>query len=344
MLLINTGYYMALILGIETSCDETGIALYDSQKGIMAHALYSQIALHNQYGGVVPELASRDHVKKIIPLINQCALDANIKLKDIDAIAYTTGPGLNGALLIGASVANGLAFSLNKPVIPIHHLEGHLLSPFLCEDKPSMPFIALLVSGGHSQLIAVKQIGEYTILGDTLDDAAGEAFDKTAKMLNLPYPGGKYIALLAQNGIEEFKLPRPMLHSNDLQFSFSGLKTAVATLIHKLGGVETLTQQTKCNIAKSIEESITDVLVKKSVAALKTTGIYQLVVSGGVSANLQLRHKLGQIPEIKVYYPPLDLCTDNGAMIALAGSMRYHLAKFDYNFSVTPRYPLELIV
>ena len=334
---------MALILGIETSCDETGIALYDTQRGLIADSLYSQIALHNEYGGVVPELASRDHIKRITPLLNECMKKSGLTLSNIDAIAYTSGPGLNGALLIGASFANGLAFSLKKPVIPIHHLEGHLLSPFLSGDKPTLPFIALLVSGGHSQLIMVKNIGEYTILGDTLDDAAGEAFDKTAKMLNLPYPGGKYIAELATRGIDEFNLPRPMLHSHNLQMSFSGLKTAVVTLVHKLGGIDNIPDTTKCNIAKSIEESITDVLVKKSTQALIDTGITQLVVSGGVSANQTLRNKLNQLNGIKVYYPPLKFCTDNGAMIAIAGAMRYQLAKYEYNFEVNPRYQLTSI-
>lgn len=331
---------MTIILGIETSCDETGIAIYSSESGLVANVLYSQIALHNQYGGVVPELASRDHVRKIIPLLDKCFTSAKIKASDIDAIAYTCGPGLNGALLIGAGVANGLAFSLNKPVIPIHHLEGHLLSPFLAEEKPSTPFIALLVSGGHSQLIAVNSIGNYSIIGDTLDDAAGEAFDKTAKMLNLPYPGGKYIAEMAQYGTEIHKLPRPMVERHDLQMSFSGLKTATATLITKLGGVGNMDRQTKYNIAKSIEEAITDVLVKKAMLALKATGISQLVVSGGVSANTTLRNKLSAITGTKVYYPPLQFCTDNGAMIAIAGYMRYTAAQYDYSFSVKPRYPL----
>lgn len=334
---------MSLILGIETSCDETGVALYDTNLGLLANTLFSQIALHDQYGGVVPELASRDHVRKIIPLINQCVEDAHVLLTDIDAIAYTTGPGLNGALLVGASVANALAYSLDIPTIPIHHLEGHLLSPFLSVDKPQLPFIALLVSGGHSQIISVEKIGQYTILGDTLDDAAGEAFDKTAKMLNLPYPGGKYIAQLAKNGVEEFRLPRPMEHSGDLQMSFSGLKTAVLTLIHKLGGLENIKETTKNNIAKSIEEAITDILVKKSHLAIQQTNINQLVVSGGVSANLTLRNKLSQLKGVNTFYPPLELCTDNGAMIAIAGAMRLQTAQFNYNYSVSPRFPLTSI-
>ncbi|MCC2624468.1 MAG: tsaD [Burkholderiales bacterium] len=331
---------MALILGIETSCDETGIALYDLATGLIAHTLYSQISLHAQYGGVVPELASRDHTKRIIPLIKQCLVDANLDLGMIDAIAYTAGPGLNGALLVGASVANALAFSLNKPVIPIHHLEGHLLSPFLCETKPGLPFIALLVSGGHTQIIAVEAIGKYTLLGDTLDDAAGEAFDKTAKLLGLPYPGGKYLAELAVHGQDIYNLPRPMLHSHDLNFSFSGLKTAVLTLVNKITEQEEMTLPIKQNLAASIEESITDVLVKKVADAVSQTGINTVVVSGGVSANLKLRKKMNKIPNATVFYPPLDLCTDNGAMIALAGAHRFKAAKFDYSFSVYPRYEL----
>ena len=335
-----------LILGIETSCDETGVALYDEQRGLIADTLYSQIELHRLYGGVVPELASRDHVRKIIPLIDECLRKANVNKHDIDAIAYTAGPGLNGALLVGAGVANGLAYSLNKPVIPIHHLEGHILSPLLSVEKPSVPFLALLVSGGHSQIIAVHAIGEYEILGDTLDDAAGEAFDKTAKMLGLPYPGGRYIAELAMSGVEEFKLPRPMEHSKDLTMSFSGLKTAVLTLIHKLEqqGLNPRQAPLINNIAKSIEEAICDILVKKSITALKQTGIKQLVVSGGVSANLNLRSKLDIATKqigVNVFYPPLHLCTDNGAMIALAGYYRFKVAKYDYNFSVHPRWDLS---
>ncbi|MFN8770849.1 MAG: tRNA (adenosine(37)-N6)-threonylcarbamoyltransferase complex transferase subunit TsaD [Neisseriaceae bacterium] len=331
---------MTTILGIETSCDETGIALYNSEQGLIAEALHSQISLHNQYGGVVPELASRDHIRRLVPLLQQCLEQTQISINDIDAIAYTTGPGLNGALLTGAGFANGLAFRLNKPTIPIHHLEGHILSPFLANKKPILPFIALLVSGGHSQLIAVHEIGKYIILGDTLDDAAGEAFDKTAKMLNLPYPGGKYLSELAQYGEDVYKLPRPMIDRNDLHMSFSGLKTAVATLITKLGGIDNINYQTKCNIAKSIEESITDVLVKKSIRALNQTNISQLVISGGVSANTTLRSKLSAISNIEVFYPPLNLCTDNGAMIAIAGYTRYKQRAYSYSFSVSPRYPL----
>ena len=332
---------MALILGIETSCDETGIALYDGDRGLLSHTLHSQISLHNLYGGVVPELASRDHIKRIIPLIDNCFLQTTVSKYDVDAIAYTAGPGLNGALLVGASVANGLAISLNKPVIPIHHLEGHLLSPLLGQKKPQPPFIALLASGGHSQIIMVKDIGKYILLGDTLDDAAGEAFDKTAKLLGLPYPGGHHIAELANHGIEAYKLPRPMLHSNDLNFSFSGLKTALAILIDKITSEQELTLQIKKNIAKSIEEAITEVLVKKSVMALRKTGLNRLVISGGVSANQTLRNKLDKIENIEVCYPPQNLCTDNGAMIALAGHTRFLAATYNYSFEVNPRWQLS---
>jgi len=331
------------ILGIETSCDETGIAIYGGTPGkLLADCLHSQIDLHAQYGGVVPELASRDHVRRIIPLITQCLNQAQLSLHDIDAIAYTNGPGLNGALLVGAGVANGLGFALNKPVIAIHHLEGHILSAFLSDNVPTLPFITLLVSGGHSQLILVKNIGDYQIIGDTVDDAAGEAFDKTAKMLGLPYPGGKYIAELAQNGRSSvYSLPRPMAHSADLNMSFSGLKTAVAMLINKLGGIECIDQQTKCDIAKAVEEAITDVLVIKATNALQATQCNNLVVCGGVSANLTLRHKLDSLATTQVYYPPLKYCTDNGAMIAISGYMRYKFAKYNYSFTVTPRYPLN---
>ncbi len=336
---------MTRILGIESSCDETGVAIYDSSLGLLAESLYTQIELHRLYGGVVPELASRDHLRKIIPLIDECLVAANTSLQQIDAIAYTAGPGLNGALLVGASIANSLAYANSIPTIPIHHLEGHLLSPLLANPKPQTPFVALLASGGHSQIISVKAIGNYELLGDTLDDAAGEAFDKTAKMLGLPYPGGRLIAELALNGYESYPLPRPMLHSGDLTMSFSGLKTAVLTQIQKLNqtGIS-IDGQVRADLAKSIEEAITDVLVKKSMLALKLTGMSSLVVSGGVSANLTLRHKLNQAASKKnytVYYPPLNLCTDNGAMIALAGAYRLAEQKYDYSFSVNPRWNLS---
>jgi N6-L-threonylcarbamoyladenine synthase len=331
-----------LVLGIESSCDETGIALYDTNKGLLGHTLHSQIKLHSAYGGVVPELASRDHIKYIIPLIDKLLKDNSISINSIDSIAYTAGPGLSGALLVGSSLAEALAFSLNIPSIPIHHLEGHLLAPMLEEDKPSFPFLALLVSGGHSQLINVKTIGQYEIIGDTLDDAAGEAFDKTAKLLGLSYPGGAALSELAEKGIPKFDLPRPLLNSHGLNFSFSGLKTAVLTLVKKQ---ESLTNEVKANIAFAFQESITDVLVKKSIQALKQTGYKNIVVSGGVGANKKLREKLlfhEKTENFRVYFPKLEFCTDNGAMIALAGALRAHLSsKNNYKFSVQPRWKLS---
>jgi N6-L-threonylcarbamoyladenine synthase len=333
-----------LVLGIESSCDETGIALYDSNKGLLGHTLHSQIKLHSAYGGVVPELASRDHIKYIIPLIDQLFNDNSISINSIDSIAYTAGPGLSGALLVGSSLAEALAYSLNIPSIPIHHLEGHLLAPMLEEDKPSFPFLALLVSGGHSQLIDVKDIGQYEIIGDTLDDAAGEAFDKTAKLLGLGYPGGAALSELAEKGIPEFDLPRPLLNSHGLNFSFSGLKTAVLTLVKKQ---KTLTNEVKANIAFAFQEAITDVLVKKSIKALNQTGYNNIVVSGGVGANKKLREKLrlhSKNKNFNTYFPKLEFCTDNGAMIALAGALRAHLSSKDnYKFSVQPRWKLSEI-
>jgi len=333
-----------LVLGIESSCDETGIAIYDSEKGLLGHTLHSQIELHSFYGGVVPELASRDHIKYIIPLINQLLKDSSISIDSIDSIAYTAGPGLSGALLVGSSLAEALAYALNIPSIPVHHLEGHLLAPMLEEDKPSFPFLALLVSGGHTQLIDVKEIGQYEILGDTLDDAAGEAFDKTAKLLGLGYPGGAALSKLAEKGISEFELPRPLLNTHGLNFSFSGLKTAVLMLVKKQ---TKLTSTIKENIAFAFQESITDVLVKKSIKALKQTGYKKIVVSGGVGANQRLREKLrfhSKKQNFKVYFPKLEFCTDNGAMIALAGALRAHLSsKKNYKFSVQPRWKLSEI-
>ena len=331
-----------LVLGIESSCDETGIALYDSEKGLLGHILHSQIELHSSYGGVVPELASRDHIKYIIPLINQLLEDNSLSIDLIDSIAYTAGPGLSGALLVGSSLAEALAYSLDIPSIPVHHLEGHLLAPMLEDDKPSFPFLALLVSGGHTQLIDVKGIGNYTILGDTLDDAAGEAFDKTAKLLGLGYPGGAALSKLADRGIPKFELPRPLLNTHDLNFSFSGLKTAVLTLVKKQTD---LSDTVRANIAFAFQESITDVLVKKSIKALKITNYKNIIVSGGVGANKRLREKLilhSKNENFKTYFPKLEFCTDNGAMIALAGALRFHLsAKNNYKFSVQPRWKLS---
>ena len=275
-----------LILGIETSCDETGVAIYDSEKGLLGHKLYSQIKLHAKYGGVVPELASRDHINYIIPLIHDLLKDCKINIQNIEAIAYTSGPGLSGALLVGSSVAESLACALGIRSIPIHHLEGHLLAPMLEDRKPKFPFIALLVSGGHSQLIHVKELGSYKIIGDTLDDAAGEAFDKTAQLLGLGYPGGAALSKLAEKGLKHFELPRPLLHSNGLDFSFSGLKTAVLYLVRKQ---KKLTKEIKADIAYAFEDSITDVLVKKTIQALKQEGLKRVIISGGVGANKTLK-------------------------------------------------------
>ena len=339
---------MKLILGIESSCDETGIALYHADRGLLSHVLHTQIALHNEYGGVVPELASRDHIRRALPLIREAVQQANCSLQDVDAIAYTQGPGLSGALLVGASIGCALAYALNIPAIGIHHLEGHLLSPLLSTPAPEFPFIALLVSGGHTQLMQVDGIGQYTLLGETLDDAAGEAFDKSAKLLGLDYPGGLALSKLAKSGQPgRFNLPRPMLHSGDLEFSFSGLKTAVLTLVrqHSLNG-QVLDEQTRADIAHATQEAIVDVLVNKALAALKKTGQKRLVVAGGVGANQQLRTQLNRAADkrgFSVYYPDLEFCTDNGAMIAFAGTMRLQQqeGKKDYRFNVKPRWNLQ---
>jgi N6-L-threonylcarbamoyladenine synthase len=331
-----------LVLGIETSCDETGIALYDTERGLLGHALHSQIRLHAAYGGVVPELASRDHIRRVLPLLEQVLTSSGTTLQDIDAIAYTQGPGLAGALLVGASVAESLAFALDVPTLGIHHLEGHLLSPLLEDTAPSFPFVALLVSGGHTQLMRVGGIGDYALLGDTLDDAAGEAFDKTAKLLGLPYPGGPALSKLAESGQPgRFLLPRPMLGSGDLNFSFSGLKTAVLTLVSQH---QPLSEQTRADIAHAFQEAVVEVLVAKCMAALEHTGLQRIVVSGGVGANRQLRERLNHVTAAQghsVYYPRLEFCTDNGAMIALAGAMRLkHPLPGNHAFSVRPRWDL----
>ncbi|HSS69596.1 MAG TPA: tRNA (adenosine(37)-N6)-threonylcarbamoyltransferase complex transferase subunit TsaD [Casimicrobiaceae bacterium] len=329
------------VLGIETSCDETGLAIYDTDRGLLAYALHSQVALHEAYGGVVPELASRDHIRRVLPLAERVLAQAQCGLADLDGIAYTQGPGLAGALLVGASIANALGSALAKPVIGVHHLEGHLLSPLLCEPKPSFPFLALLVSGGHSQFFAVRDIGEYELLGDTLDDAAGEAFDKTAKLLGLPYPGGPALERLATHGRRSaIDLPRPMLASGDLNLSFSGLKTAVLTLVRK----EPLTEQRKADVARAFEDAVVDVLVAKSIYAVETSGLARLVVAGGVGANSTLRKALSDAMEkqrVEIFFPPLEFCTDNGAMIALAGALRLQSAKpASYAFTVRPRWEL----
>jgi N6-L-threonylcarbamoyladenine synthase len=334
------------VLGIETSCDETGVAVYDTDAGLLAHSVHSQIALHQAYGGVVPELASRDHVRRLVPLIRGVLEEAGTRLEDLDGIAYTEGPGLAGALLVGASVANALAYALGKPAIGIHHLEGHLLSPLLAEPRPEFPFVALLVSGGHSQLFEVTGVGRYRLLGDTLDDAAGEAFDKTAKLLGLPYPGGPALAKLAERGVAgAVSLPRPMLDSGDLDMSFSGLKTAVLTLVRKLGGEDMLSDETRASIAREFQAAVVEVLVAKALAALRSTGHTRLVVAGGVGANRELRDLLAHEAEARganVYFPDLVFCTDNGAMIALAGAMRLNDDKRQAReFGVRARWGLE---
>jgi N6-L-threonylcarbamoyladenine synthase len=337
-----------LILGIESSCDETGVALYDTSLGLRAHALHTQIPLHAAYGGVVPELASRDHIRRLVPLLRQVLADASVALGGIDAIAYTQGPGLAGALLVGCAFAEALAAALGKPTMPVHHLEGHLLSPLLSATPPTFPFVALLVSGGHTQLMRVGGVGDYALLGETLDDAAGEAFDKTAKLLGLGYPGGPALSLLAERGQPaRFKLPRPMLHSGDLNFSFSGLKTAVLTLVRELGNLDDAAFV--ADVARSFQDALVDVLVAKAMCALKSTGLRQLVVAGGVGANRQLRVRLddeAQRRRYHVYYPELAFCTDNGAMIALAGALRLQAgaaAKPAGPFAVRPRWPLAEI-
>jgi N6-L-threonylcarbamoyladenine synthase len=336
-----------LVLGIESSCDETGLALYDSDRGLLAHALHSQVAMHRQYGGVVPELASRDHIRRALPLLDEILAGAQVERAAIDAIAYTQGPGLAGALLVGASIANALGLAWNRPVVGIHHLEGHLLSPLLVEVPPAFPFVALLVSGGHTQLMRVAAVGEYETLGETLDDAAGEAFDKTAKLLGLGYPGGPEVSRLAAYGTPgAISLPRPMLHSGNLDFSFSGLKTAVLTTLHKLG--PDVCEQGRADLARAFVDAAVDVLVAKSFGALKRTGLRRLVVAGGVGANSQLREALSaqaRQRHFDVHYPDLSLCTDNGAMIALAGALRLqrwpNQADRSYAFTVRPRWDLS---
>ncbi|TAM06502.1 MAG: tRNA (adenosine(37)-N6)-threonylcarbamoyltransferase complex transferase subunit TsaD [Paraburkholderia sp.] len=336
-----------LVLGIESSCDETGLALYDTERGLLAHALHSQIAMHREYGGVVPELASRDHIRRALPLLEEVLDKSGATRSDIDAIAYTQGPGLAGALLVGASVANALAMAWDLPTIGIHHLEGHLLSPLLVDAPPPFPFVALLVSGGHTQLMRVTDVGVYETLGETLDDAAGEAFDKTAKLLGLGYPGGPEVSRLAEFGVPgAIELPRPMLHSGDLDFSFSGLKTAVLTHVKRIG--TNICEQGKADIALGFVDAAVEVLAAKSIAALKRTKLNRLVVAGGVGANRQLRETLSAAAQkrgFEVHYPDLQLCTDNGAMIALAGAMRLQRwpeqATRDYAFTVKPRWDLS---
>jgi N6-L-threonylcarbamoyladenine synthase len=338
------------VLGFESSCDETGVALVetvaDGPPRLLAEALHSQAAMHADYGGVVPELASRDHIRHIVPLTRKVLADAGATMASIDVVAYTRGPGLAGALLVGAGVAVALAAALDVPALGVHHLEGHLLSPFLADDAPRFPFLALLVSGGHSQLMEVRGVGDYRLLGETIDDAAGEAFDKSAKLLGLGYPGGPALARLAALGNPKaFPLPRPLLHSGNLDFSFAGLKTAVATQLRKLGDAPS--EALRADLAASTQAAIVDVLVAKSMRALKGSGLRRLVVAGGVGANLHLRASLDAAAAglgARVHYPPLELCTDNGAMIALAAALRLQggWAEVDRSgaFDVRPRWPL----
>ncbi len=330
------------IIGIETSCDETGIAIYDDEKGLLAHKLYSQIKLHADYGGVVPELASRDHVKKAIPLIKAAMAEANCTKDDIDGIAYTAGPGLVGALLVGATIGRSLAYAWNVPAVAVHHMEGHLLAPMLEENPPEFPFIAVLVSGGHSMIVQVKGIGEYEILGESVDDAAGEAFDKTAKLMGLDYPGGPLLAKLAEKGTPgRFKFPRPMTDRPGLDMSFSGLKTFTANTIASHGDDE----QTRADIAYAFQEAVCDTLVIKCKRALEQTGLKRIVIAGGVSANVQLRESLGKLAKKvggDVYYPRTEFCTDNGAMIAYAGMQRFKNNELvDLEVKAVPRWPID---
>ena len=341
------------VLGIESSCDETGVALVQWQAQevpqLLAHALYSQVEMHEAYGGVVPELASRDHIRRVLPLAAQVLAQAGSSLEQIDLVAYTRGPGLAGALLIGAGIGCALAAALGKPALGVHHLEGHLLSPFLSADPPQFPFVALLVSGGHTQLMQVQGVGEYTLLGETIDDAAGEAFDKSAKLLGLGYPGGPALAALAEQGdARAFALPRPLLHSSDLNFSFAGLMTAVATQARKLGA--SLSAAQTADMAASTQAAIVEVLVKKSMRALNDCGLRRLVVAGGVGANTELRSQLGATCSragVRVHYPELHLCSDNGAMIALAAAMRVQAGRTtptrSFMFDVKPRWALDAI-
>ena len=338
-----------LVLGFESSCDETGVALVDSTVGtlprLLSHALHSQVRMHAAYGGVVPELASRDHIRRALPLASSVLVEAGRTLGDVDVVAYTRGPGLAGALLVGAGIACALGAALDKPVLGVHHLEGHLLSPFMSADPPEFPFVVLLVSGGHTQLMRVNGVGDYAMLGETIDDAAGEAFDKSAKLMGLGYPGGPALARLALDGNPKaFALPRPLLHSGNLDFSFAGLKTAVLTQAKKLGAS---LEERKADLAASTQAAIVDVLVRKSLTAVDQSGLKRLVVAGGVGANQDLRAQLNAACAkrgIRVHYPELELCTDNGAMIAMAAAMRLaagvEQADRCYAFDVKPRWPL----
>lgn len=338
------------VLGIESSCDETGVALVTVEGSavprLRAQALHSQIDMHQAYGGVVPELASRDHIRRVLPLTRAVMAEAGCALQDIDLVAFTRGPGLAGALLVGAGVACALAAALGKPTLGVHHLEGHLLSPFLSADPPSFPFVALLVSGGHTQLMRVDEVGRYELLGETIDDAAGEAFDKSAKLMGLGYPGGPALSRLAEQGRPDaFALPRPLLHSPNLDFSFAGLKTAVMTQLRKLP--EPVSPAQRADLAASTQAAIVEVLVKKALKAVRASGLRRLVVAGGVGANAELRRQLNGACDkagVRVHYPELALCTDNGAMIAMAAALRLQRGiaqpAFDYAFDVRPRWDL----
>ena len=348
-----------LVLGFESSCDETGVAMVETQGTgvpvLLSHALYSQIEMHQAFGGVVPELASRDHIRRVLPLTQEVLAGAGKSLQEVDVVAFTRGPGLAGALLVGAGVACAMAAALGKPVLGVHHLEGHLLSPFLSADPPEFPFVALLVSGGHTQLMRVDGVGRYELLGETIDDAAGEAFDKSAKLMGLAYPGGPLLARLAEKGNPKaYALPRPLLHSGNLDFSFAGLKTAVLVQSQKMvaaAGVatfEALPEQARWDLAASTQAAIIEVLVKKSLTALKNSGLSRLVVAGGVGANRELRAQLNAEcakRKVRVHYPEMHLCTDNGAMIAMAAAMRLQSglqqATQSYAFDVKPRWPLH---
>jgi len=331
-----------LVLGIESSCDETGVALYDTGRGLLAHALHSQIALHAEYGGVVPELASRDHVRKALPMLRSVLDQAGIEPQAIDGVAYTAGPGLVGALLVGASVGRSLALAWGVPAVGVHHMEGHLLAPMLEHPAPAFPFVALLVSGGHTLLVEVQGVGRYRILGDTLDDAAGEAFDKTAKLLGLDYPGGPVLAKLAEGGDpNRFHFPRPMTNRPGLDFSFSGLKTFALTTFQENGKDE----QTRADIARAFQDAVVDTLLIKCRRALQQTGVMRLVIAGGVGANRALREGLGRMTAeqgAELFYPRLEFCTDNGAMIAYAGACRLQAGEHqDLEIAVRPRWSLE---
>jgi N6-L-threonylcarbamoyladenine synthase len=334
-----------LILGLETSCDETGVALYDTERGLLADALFSQVDIHVEYGGVVPELASRDHVRKILPLIEQVMKDSGCKASEVDGVAYTAGPGLVGALMVGATLGRTLAWGWGVPSLGVHHMEGHLLAPMLEADQPEYPFVALLVSGGHTQLVRVDGIGRYQLLGESLDDAAGEAFDKAAKMLGLPYPGGPHIARMAERGTSgRYEFPRPMVNRPGLDFSFSGLKTHTLNTVAKCREAGELTEQDKCDIALAFEQAVVSTLVIKCRRALKQEGLKTLVIAGGVSANRNLRSTLEQALDkerARVFYPAPQFCTDNGAMIAYAGAQRLAAGQVDDdNAGVRPRWPM----